>query len=233
MESTVPSQVITTDNLLDLYTSRDLGSAVVPSLPKGTDIQLGPPELFEGREWLQATLKNGSTGYLLGPSVRGHTKLCSTGAAIETQDVPDPANTSRVGEESPTPAKKVWICPKCDIEIALPLGQKKCPSGHRVEEPMSFSVGLYAGLAFGIGIAILNQLPSGIWRVLGSLPFWFLMFCVSCGPFFFLVRAILASRKRGPARRLASSFYGLSLGTTIALMVVLYATAKGWHPTMP
>jgi hypothetical protein len=65
----------TLDDALQVYQSCDFNSPVVAQLPRGAEIQLGAASEFEGREWLEATLLDGSTGYVLGPSARSHTEV--------------------------------------------------------------------------------------------------------------------------------------------------------------
>ena len=76
----MPRKVTTTDDTLQIYQDRDLGSNVVVRVPKGTDIQIGAVTFHEGREWMEATLGDRSAGYVLGPSARGHTTLMPTAA---------------------------------------------------------------------------------------------------------------------------------------------------------
>jgi hypothetical protein len=66
-------KVTTTDGMLQVYRDRDLSSSIVATLPRGVDIQLGDKTLYEGREWMEATLEDGSVGHVLAPSARSHT----------------------------------------------------------------------------------------------------------------------------------------------------------------
>lgn len=81
----MPQKVTTTDNTLLVYRDRDLSSSVIAQIPKDHELQLGRAEEFEGREWMKATLEDGSDGYVLGPSVRGHTTL---GGTISLEEPP-------------------------------------------------------------------------------------------------------------------------------------------------
>ena len=67
--------VTTTDGTLEVYGACDLSSAVLARLAKNVEIQIGPPVVIQGREWMQATLADGNLGYVLAPSARGHTTL--------------------------------------------------------------------------------------------------------------------------------------------------------------
>lgn len=71
-------KVTATDDLLEVYQDRDLGSRVIAQLTKGLEIQLGEASVHEGREWIEVTLQNGSAGFVLGPGARGHTTLGQT-----------------------------------------------------------------------------------------------------------------------------------------------------------
>jgi hypothetical protein len=63
----------TLDSTLVLFESRDLNSAPVCRLAKGENLQLGDATEFEGRQWFAARLPDGTSGFMLGPSVMGHT----------------------------------------------------------------------------------------------------------------------------------------------------------------
>ena len=67
-------KVMTTDDVLVVYQNRSLGSAPI-QVPKGAEIRLGPSVVHEGREWMDTTLPDGTTGFVLGPTARGHTTL--------------------------------------------------------------------------------------------------------------------------------------------------------------
>lgn len=68
-------KVTTTDDTLQIYRCTDLSSNVVARVPSGHVIELGDVEECDGREWISATLEDGTVGYLLAPSARGHTTL--------------------------------------------------------------------------------------------------------------------------------------------------------------
>lgn len=68
-------KVRTLDDTLQVFQDRDLNSAVVGNFPKDVEIQLGGVSEIEGREWLEATLPNGTTGYLVSASARSHTEI--------------------------------------------------------------------------------------------------------------------------------------------------------------
>jgi hypothetical protein len=70
--------------MLQVYQNRDLSSAVIAQTPKGHEIQLGDATVHEGREWMEATLEDGSVGYVLGPNARSHTSIGKTGSTVET-----------------------------------------------------------------------------------------------------------------------------------------------------
>src|ERR1022692_3904464 len=71
-----PSRVVNTiDDFLQILADRDVNSEVLASLPKGAAVELGEASQFDGREWMQATVKEGTSGFVLAPSARGHTTL--------------------------------------------------------------------------------------------------------------------------------------------------------------
>lgn len=75
--SILAQKVTTTDDTLQLYQSCDLSSNVIAQVSEGAEIQLGAGTVHQGREWMEGTLEDGRVGYVLGPSVRGHTKPSS------------------------------------------------------------------------------------------------------------------------------------------------------------
>jgi hypothetical protein len=69
--------VTVTEDSLPVYQDRDLSSAVIAQVPNGHGIttRLDVAKDRIGREWLEATLADGTIGYILGTSARGHTTL--------------------------------------------------------------------------------------------------------------------------------------------------------------
>jgi len=97
---TTRTTVTAIDDHLDLYESRDLSSRVVAKVPKGAKIQLGAVEQFEGREWIRATLDDGSAGFVLGPSARSHTTLVAAPDSAASRGRPA-TSTAPLGEVAP------------------------------------------------------------------------------------------------------------------------------------
>ena len=60
---------------LQIYTERDLNSAPLPPIDKGTKIEIGGTAELDGREWIELTLPDGKSGYSIGPNLRTHTTL--------------------------------------------------------------------------------------------------------------------------------------------------------------
>jgi hypothetical protein len=89
--------VTTTDDTLQIFAARDLDSNVLARIPKGVEVELGDTSTVEGRGWIQATPKDGASGFVLAPSVRGHTTFISERtilAGVEMAEVdaaPSPA----------------------------------------------------------------------------------------------------------------------------------------------
>lgn len=65
-------RIETLDPSLQVFTNRDLTSPVVSHVSQRIVIQLGSVSEFERREWIEAKLPDGATGYVLGPSARRH-----------------------------------------------------------------------------------------------------------------------------------------------------------------
>jgi hypothetical protein len=75
-------KVRTLDGALCVFEDRDWNSAVIFQPPHGSEIQLGAVTEVHGREWIEAALPDGLSGYVLGASIRSHT----TSAADVTQN---------------------------------------------------------------------------------------------------------------------------------------------------
>jgi len=124
----MPQPVITTDDMLQVYQDRDLDSTVIAHLAKGVEIQLDAATVHEGRQWMAATLEDGSVGYVLGPSAHGHTTLG------ESQLVTKPPGGPLVAKPSDGP------CPNC--KLISPAGTRRCECGYdfasgRVEDAVA------------------------------------------------------------------------------------------------
>jgi hypothetical protein len=70
-------EVTTIDDTVAIYQVRDSNSTAIAQVPRGHNIRLGAAEEYGGREWMEATLADGTVGYVLGPSARSHTTLGS------------------------------------------------------------------------------------------------------------------------------------------------------------
>jgi hypothetical protein len=75
-------RITTTDDTLRVYRERGLNSPVLAELAKGVEIEVDVAAEFEGREWMKATLKDGTFGFVLASSVRGHTTIGIEWAAL-------------------------------------------------------------------------------------------------------------------------------------------------------
>ncbi|MGH9583556.1 MAG: hypothetical protein ACRD4O_11530 [Bryobacteraceae bacterium] len=87
-------RVTTTDDALDVYGDHDVSSKIIAHARKGSEIQLGIGAIDDGREWMEAILEDGTAGYVLGPSARGHTTL----GALPSQE---------------TTTAQLAVCPQC------------------------------------------------------------------------------------------------------------------------
>jgi hypothetical protein len=99
----MPQKVVTTDETLHVYQMRHLSSTVVAQLSTGIEIELGDATVYEGREWMEASV-GGTVGYVLGPAARSHTTL---GAILSTRSLSpvDEAIRAIVAEEHAPPCE--------------------------------------------------------------------------------------------------------------------------------
>src|SRR5580658_8339143 len=73
MHFAMPQRVTTTDDLLQAYRYRDLTSGVLCQFSKGLEVSLGAVTIHDGHQWIEVALHDGTVGFVLGPSARGHT----------------------------------------------------------------------------------------------------------------------------------------------------------------
>lgn len=73
----MPRIVTTTDDALQIFVARAIDSSVLARIPKGVEVELGDACTIENREWMEAELKDGTSGFVLAPTARGHTTLAS------------------------------------------------------------------------------------------------------------------------------------------------------------
>lgn len=156
--------VITTDDSLRILADRNLSSDVLALVPKGTEIELGGTSTLDGREWIQAKLKSGRSGYVLAPSARGHTTLASERTVLVGM-----APTDRSAhQDAPDPLAGVggWLIL---LIFALFAGPILTPYGISVmseilTDPWFFTAGVVGGALGGwsmfIALALLNRWPN-------------------------------------------------------------------------
>jgi hypothetical protein len=77
-KSLVGIRVKTEDDALRVYEACDFNSGVKAEVPRGAEILLGRTLENDGREWIEATLPEGTSGWVLGPSMRSHTTPVSS-----------------------------------------------------------------------------------------------------------------------------------------------------------
>lgn len=146
------------------------------------------------REWIQATLENGVLDCLLGPSARGHTAPSLTKAPDTAEYASDAADAPTKSEFSRS-FRKPWICPKCDIEMALQDKRRGFASGTQNREACVILRGIDNGLVLGLDIALANQLPSLVWKPLADVIIVLLPCCSFVIPFAFLGRDSAGSKE--------------------------------------
>ncbi len=130
-------RVTTTDGQLQVYRQRDLASAIA-HVPKGVGLRLSDSTVFEEREWMEATLEDGTVGYVLGPAARSHTTLGGSLTTaeevlkeIETEE-PKPPRSNRISPREET-LMGVLIC-AIGIAIMVAANSGLGPSGVRHTE---------------------------------------------------------------------------------------------------
>jgi len=69
----------TIDGAVRVFQDRDLNSAMKSEVPQGVVLHLGVASEVGGREWVEATLPDGTSGYVLGANVRSHTTTADSG----------------------------------------------------------------------------------------------------------------------------------------------------------
>jgi hypothetical protein len=72
-------KVRTSDDALRVFQTPDLNAVVRCQVPCGAEIQLGAVLEADGREWIEAALPDGTSGFVLGASMRSHTIPVSNG----------------------------------------------------------------------------------------------------------------------------------------------------------
>src|SRR5665213_778550 len=95
------TKLLTTDDTLQIYQARDLNSNVIARLPSNLEIQLGEIIVFEGREWIEVAVESGVTGYVLGPSARGHTTFGSMKVIAPLSSVDQALKEIVAGQQAP------------------------------------------------------------------------------------------------------------------------------------
>jgi hypothetical protein len=71
----VHRKVTTTDNTLEIFSARNLNSKLSMEVPAGMELDLDEITIFEGRQWIEVTARDGAAGFVLAPAARGHTSL--------------------------------------------------------------------------------------------------------------------------------------------------------------
>jgi hypothetical protein len=136
----------------------------------------------------------------------------------------------------------ILVCEKCDYEVSLSAFPetmqidnvlskgKRCPNGHRLQKVQSFSSAVAGGLGAVPACVVLGQAALAIPGQLGTTIFEFSLLIMIIGPIGYLVRALRALKKPGPAGRLASQYFGISLGWAAMFALLLYLTRAGIVP---
>jgi hypothetical protein len=155
--------VTTTDDTLQIFAARDLDSNVLTRVPKAVEVVLGDAMTVEGREWIQATLKDGTSGFVLAPSARGHTSLASERSVLAGIALTDnerqqkPAGPSGVGGWLILPILSLLVQPLL-ITFGVAL------HGEIWANPWFLTFAAAAGIVSGwsvfVAIALLNRWPN-------------------------------------------------------------------------
>src|ERR1051326_6078576 len=117
MEHDLAGKKVHVDDVLQVFKSRDLKSDVLSQPGKDTVIQLGVVSDVDGREWIEATLPDGTFGFVLGPSVRSQ-------ANSPAESLAGSAQVS--GEVD-------FVCPKCNVpQSKTGWADLRCSANHKL-----------------------------------------------------------------------------------------------------
>jgi hypothetical protein len=227
---------------LAVYGARDLNSTVICHVPAGSKISLGEAEEFESREWMEATLDDGSAGYILGASARGHTTLDAASKSLALESEPKVPGT--------------FVCPDCDCMVnpVRPTPGSRvafvCPKGHPIYEwvPCGLRGFLTTAAVFGTFyfatyfVPSLSDLSFGGLQLNRTLLFLVTMF-LRCGMlfkglYFNLSKGGMFARRPQPTKgiglqmlqRMAGFLTGFLLA---AILAGLLYPPKGWVTELP
>lgn len=151
-------KVTATDDTVQIYQCRDLDSSVIAHVPQGHQIQLGTAEVFEGREWVEAILEDGTVGYILGPTARGHTTF---GVTLSLAKPPDGASASDTVSPHPSGA------PLGELQDNAPVSDTVSPLQTAQERPVrpmprwaEWAILVVGIIAIPIIVNVFGPLPS-------------------------------------------------------------------------
>ncbi len=159
----MPKTVTTTDDTLQVFAARDLESNMLVRIPTGAEVELGETGTVEGREWIQATLKDGTSGFVLAPSARGHTTLASersvlVGIALtDNQRQHKPSGLSGVGGWLIVPILSLLVQPLL-ISYGVALHGEIWANSWFLA--FAAAAGMVSGWSVFVAIALLNRWPN-------------------------------------------------------------------------
>jgi len=111
----------TLDDALRVFEDRDLNSAVRSQLPRGAEIQLGAASEVDGREWIEAALQDGITGYVLGASARSH--AMAVDSAAQDIEVPEQPSAPALLDPAPHQINSTAVRPTGGPQVGAGLGK--------------------------------------------------------------------------------------------------------------
>jgi len=150
----MPETVTATDDGLQIYRDRDLGSLFARTIQKGDAIQLGARNIHEGREWIEATLSDGTVGFILGPAARGHTTMAEARSAAKYLPSRPPQPPPSKQDVQPKP------CSCIDGRCSFCSGASKCRncSGKgTLAGPAPWMIGPLCERCFGTGKCVMCE----------------------------------------------------------------------------
>jgi hypothetical protein len=159
----MPKTATTTDGTLQIFAACDLDSSALARIPNGVEVELGDTITVEGREWIQARLKDGTAGFVLAPSARGHTSLASERSVLAGIALTDnerqqkPAGPSGVGGWLILPIFGLLVQPLL-ITYGVALHGEIWANTWFLT--FAAAAGMVSGWSVFVAIALLNRWPN-------------------------------------------------------------------------
>lgn len=211
----MPKTVAATDDTLQVFTDRKLDSNVLARIAKGEEVELGETYVFEGREWIRVTIRDGTSGWVLAPSARSHTTLAAESRSFA--ELAAMATTSDSGSKGPTPlvfrptGGVQWpkYCVKCFSQSPTRVVTLSVKGASTTAQKVGYTA---AGVIIGGGIA--GGLGGFLASFTGGVHHYSVPICASCKRL--LPRFVVRDLER-PTEGAATSFlsWGIEKGCVV------------------